>query len=92
MQVRLDASDLVQETFLKAHREFGQFLGPSEPELAAWLRQILVRTLANQARHHRPKGRDYRGRIAGSLARSLELGSAARWPRDFVAESARRPA
>ncbi len=59
LRVRLDASDLVQETFLKAHREFRQFLGTSEPELTAWLRQILVHTLANQARHHRRRGRDY---------------------------------
>ena len=59
LRVRLDASDLVQETFLKAHREFRQFLGSSEPELTAWLRQILVHTLANQARHHRRQGRDY---------------------------------
>jgi len=59
LRARLDASDLVQETFLKAHREFRQFLGTSEPELTAWLRQILVHTLANQARHHRRRGRDY---------------------------------
>jgi RNA polymerase sigma-70 factor, ECF subfamily len=59
LRVRLDASDVVQETFLKAHQEFKNFLGGTEPELVAWLRQILVRTLANQARHHRRKGRDY---------------------------------
>jgi RNA polymerase sigma-70 factor (ECF subfamily) len=59
LRVRLDASDVVQETFLRAHKEFGQFLGRSEPELVAWLRQILVRTLANEARHHRRRGRDY---------------------------------
>jgi RNA polymerase sigma-70 factor (ECF subfamily) len=59
LRVRLDASDLVQETFLKAHQEFGQFLGGTEPELVSWLRQILVRTLANQARHHRRRGRYY---------------------------------
>jgi RNA polymerase sigma-70 factor (ECF subfamily) len=59
LRVRLDASDLVQETFLKAHGEFRQFLGSTEPELTAWLRQILVRTLANQARHHRREGRNY---------------------------------
>lgn len=60
LRARLDASDLVQETFLKAHREFRQFLGTTEPELTAWLRQILVRTVANQARHHRRHGRDYK--------------------------------
>ena len=38
--MRVDASDVVQKTFLKAHREFRQFLGSSEPELTAWLRQI----------------------------------------------------
>ncbi len=59
LRVRLDASDLVQETFLKAAREFGQFLGSTEPELTAWLRQILVRTLANQAKRHRRQARDY---------------------------------
>ncbi len=60
LQVRLDASDLVQETFLKASREFAQFAGSGEKELAAWLRQILVRTLANQAKHHQARGRDQR--------------------------------
>jgi RNA polymerase sigma-70 factor (ECF subfamily) len=60
LQVRLDASDLVQETFLKAHHEFGQFVGSGERELVTWLRQILVRTLSNQAKHHRAQGRDQR--------------------------------
>jgi RNA polymerase sigma-70 factor (ECF subfamily) len=75
LRVRLDASDLVQETFLKAHREFRQFLGSSEPELTAWLRQILVRTLANQARHHRRVGRDYQRQE--SLEAMLDRSSAA---------------
>ncbi len=52
LQARLDASDLVQETFLKAHRHFGQFRGNTEEELVAWLRQILANTLANLVRHH----------------------------------------
>jgi RNA polymerase sigma-70 factor (ECF subfamily) len=60
VQVRLDASDLVQETFLKAHREFRQFVGSGERELVAWLRKILVRTLSNQAKHHHALGRDQR--------------------------------
>ncbi len=33
LRVKLEPSDLVQETFLKAHREFTQFGGHSEPEL-----------------------------------------------------------
>ena len=52
LQARLDASDLVQETFFKAHRHFGQFRGTTEEELVVWLRQILATTLANLVRHH----------------------------------------
>jgi RNA polymerase sigma-70 factor (ECF subfamily) len=59
LRARFDASDLVQETFLKAHREFAAFVGSSEPELVVWLRQILVRTVADQVKRHRAKGRDY---------------------------------
>jgi RNA polymerase sigma-70 factor (ECF subfamily) len=46
LQGRVDASDLVQETFLDACRDFSQFRGTSERELVAWLRQILVCNLA----------------------------------------------
>jgi RNA polymerase sigma-70 factor (ECF subfamily) len=60
LQARLDASDLVQETFLKAYREFAGFHGSGEPELVAWLRQIMVRTLADQVKRHRAKVRDFR--------------------------------
>ena len=60
LRIRLDPSDLVQEVFLKAHREFAGFAGRGEPELVAWLRQILVRALADQARHHRRQARDHR--------------------------------
>jgi RNA polymerase sigma-70 factor (ECF subfamily) len=62
LRVLLDASDLVQESFLKANREFHRFAGSTEAELVAWLRKILVNTLANQAKHHQAQGRDYRRR------------------------------
>jgi RNA polymerase sigma-70 factor (ECF subfamily) len=39
------ASDLVQETFLKAHRHFDRFHGETEGELLAWLRQLLLNNL-----------------------------------------------
>jgi RNA polymerase sigma-70 factor (ECF subfamily) len=52
LQGKADASDLVQETFLEAHRDFGQFQGQSEVELAGWLRRILATNLANLVRHY----------------------------------------
>ena len=57
---RLDASDLVQETLVRAHEAREQFRGSSETELRAWLRTILARTLANVARHHEQAKRNVR--------------------------------
>jgi len=64
LKLKLDASDLVQETFLKAHRQFADFAGRDEPELMAWLRRILVRTLAEQARYHRSCARNVRRQVS----------------------------
>jgi RNA polymerase sigma-70 factor (ECF subfamily) len=50
---KADPSDLVQETLLKAHEHFDQFHGHTEAELAAWLRQILARNLADLGRRFR---------------------------------------
>jgi RNA polymerase sigma-70 factor (ECF subfamily) len=60
LQRRLDPSDLVQETFLEAHRDFGRFAGTTEAELVAWLRQVLVRNLADQVKRHQSRKRDVR--------------------------------
>jgi RNA polymerase sigma-70 factor (ECF subfamily) len=46
VQGRVDASDLVQETFLDACRDFPQFRGTSEIEWVAWLRKVLICNLA----------------------------------------------
>jgi RNA polymerase sigma-70 factor (ECF subfamily) len=46
---KLDASDVVQQTLLEAHRDRAQFRG-GEGARAAWLRQVLARNLANAAR------------------------------------------
>ena len=45
LQVKLDASDIVQQTLLEAHEQREQFRGQSRPEFAAWLKQILVHNL-----------------------------------------------
>jgi len=61
LQGKLDASDLVQETFLEAHRNFAQFRGSDEPQLVRWLRQILAAKVANLVRHYfGTQGRDVR--------------------------------
>lgn len=52
LQGKVDASDLVQETFLRAHQYFGQFEGSTEAELVAWLRQILASRLADLLRRY----------------------------------------
>ena len=50
LAAKLDASDLVQQTLLKAHAAREQFRGRTPEEMVAWLRQILTRTLANNLR------------------------------------------
>ena len=52
LQGKLDPADLVQDTFLEAHRHFAGFRGSTEPEFAGWLRQILAGVLANTLRRY----------------------------------------
>src|SRR5947209_15179530 len=61
LQGKVDASDIVQETFLEAHRNFGRFRGASEGEFVCWLRQILAANLADLLRRYLgTQGRDVR--------------------------------
>jgi len=52
LQVKVDASDLVQETMLEAHKDFGTFRGASEAELVAWLRQIMASVFCGTLRKY----------------------------------------
>jgi RNA polymerase sigma-70 factor (ECF subfamily) len=54
---KLDASDVVQQTLLEAHRKRAQFRGDSPGQLVAWLRRLLACTLADTLR---ALGRDKR--------------------------------
>jgi RNA polymerase sigma-70 factor, ECF subfamily len=61
LQGKVDAADLVQETFLAAHRDFDRFRGRTEKEFAGWLRQILACRLADLVRRYcGTRGRDVR--------------------------------
>jgi RNA polymerase sigma-70 factor (ECF subfamily) len=66
LQVKGGASDLVQETFLEAHRVFPHFQGTSSVELRAWLRQLLMHRAAKL-------GRRYRTTQKRRLAREIAL-------------------
>src|SRR5450755_4295651 len=74
LQGKVDASDLVQETFLEAHRNFHCFEGTDEPQFACWLRQILAAKVANLVRHYLgTQGRD--ARLEEELAEDVENSS-----------------
>ncbi|MDZ4778834.1 MAG: sigma-70 family RNA polymerase sigma factor [Planctomycetia bacterium] len=73
---KVDDSDLVQETLLDAHRDFGTFRGQSATELTAWLRGILAHNLAEQLeRFYGTRCRD--PRLEQRLAVELEQSSQA---------------
>jgi RNA polymerase sigma-70 factor (ECF subfamily) len=66
LQSKLDPSDLVQETYLAVYRDFPQFRGQSEPELAAWLRSIMANVCLKVVRA-------YKGTQRRSVSREQEF-------------------
>ncbi len=76
LQSKVDAADLVQETFLDAHSSFAQFRGTTAAELLSWLRRVLAFNLASLVRRYRgTKGRDVGLEI--ELTRNLDESSQA---------------
>ncbi|MGE3804011.1 MAG: RNA polymerase sigma factor [Gemmataceae bacterium] len=53
LRAKAGASDLVQQTFLEAQRDIGQFDGNTIEELRGWLKAILMHNLTNFARQYR---------------------------------------
>jgi RNA polymerase sigma-70 factor (ECF subfamily) len=61
LQGKADPTDLVQETFLEAVRQFSHFRGTDEVELTVWLRRIFAGGLAMMIRrYYGTKARDVR--------------------------------
>jgi RNA polymerase sigma-70 factor, ECF subfamily len=52
LRVRVSPSDIVQETFFEAHRDFAQFRGQTPGEFVAWLRRILVNNILRVVEQH----------------------------------------
>src|SRR5262245_49005130 len=76
LQGKVDASDVVQDTFLEAHRNFPRFQGASEAQFVAWLRQILAANLGNLVRRYLgTQGRDVR--LERELAAAVDESSRA---------------
>jgi RNA polymerase sigma-70 factor (ECF subfamily) len=62
LRAKAGASDLVQQTFLEAQRDFKQFDGATEAELLNWLRRVLRNNVTNFARAYRATGKREVGR------------------------------
>jgi RNA polymerase sigma-70 factor (ECF subfamily) len=52
LQSVVNPSDLVQQTFLEAYRDFRYFKGSTDTAWRAWLRRILAHNLANMLEKH----------------------------------------
>ena len=51
LAVKIAPSDLVQETLLRAHKNFPRFEGRDEIALQGWLRRILLNAITDAGRH-----------------------------------------
>lgn len=81
LRVKCDASDLVQQTLLEAHRDFERFQGATKQEWLGWLRRILAHNVADYVRR-------YRGTAKRRIGREIPL----RDPADTAVYGAPEPA
>lgn len=81
LQAKVDASDVVQQSLLEAHRDFARFQGAGEAEWLGWLRRIVERNAHDFVRH-------YRGAACRDVGREVGL----RDPADSAAAGAPEPA
>jgi RNA polymerase sigma-70 factor (ECF subfamily) len=52
LRARCSPSDIVQESYFEAHRDFEKFRGRTAAEFLAWLRKILVNNMAREVEKH----------------------------------------
>ena len=73
LRSRVDDSDLVQETMLKATRQADQFRGSTEAELESWLRETLLNQIRDCVKFNGRQQRDIRIEIP--IASSMVVAS-----------------
>lgn len=66
LQAKVDASDVVQQSLLEAHRGFDRFAGETPAEWLAWLKKIVAHNALDAAKQ-------YRGTAKRDAARELPL-------------------
>jgi RNA polymerase sigma-70 factor (ECF subfamily) len=71
---KIDPSDAVQQTLLLAYQALDKLRGRSDGEIAAWLRQVLARTLTHSLRDFTRERRDVNREY--SLDAALDASSA----------------
>jgi RNA polymerase sigma-70 factor (ECF subfamily) len=89
LQAKGGASDMVQETFLEAQRDFAAFHGNSQEELRAWLRQLLLHNVADFTRRFRATRKRAAGREVGLPEDSSSHGGPGDIPADTPSPSGR---
>jgi RNA polymerase sigma-70 factor (ECF subfamily) len=72
LRPKMGASDLVQQTLWKAWRGRAEFRGADEAALRAWLRQILLNSLADEVQRYSVEKRQ--------LSRELRIDDDSRFP------------
>ena len=81
VRAKAGASDLVQQTFMRAQQGFDQFQGQSPEQLQGWLRKILLRNLAN---FHR----DYLTAKKRQVTKEAPLGTGTKFEQQIVKTAA----
>jgi RNA polymerase sigma-70 factor (ECF subfamily) len=86
LRAKSGADDLVQQTFLEAHRDLWQFRGQTQGAFVAWLRGILLHNFQSLCQHYRGRGKQPAPREV-----SLDQGSISGPLRDDLAARGRTP-
>jgi RNA polymerase sigma-70 factor (ECF subfamily) len=74
LRARVSPSDIVQESFFEAHRDFAEFRGKSIGEFVVWLRRIVVNNILRVVEQHvQAEKRDVRREVSlEEIGRRLE--------------------